>query len=155
MNLPIKTKQIVTEGSEADSVLNDAVQNAMVFRRKLALPLFLRQKRLWCALLLPLAYLLSQAAVRFPGVTEAGYSRGIYPVLSSLFGFFSSLVPRSVSELMLFALPLLLLVWIGRSVQRLGQSPRERKNLLMRMIAPRVCIGACTVFAFTAFGGLN
>lgn len=155
MNLQIGKRQYVTEEIQVKSVLNDAVQDAITMRRKLMLPWYLRHKRLWFVLLLPLANLLSQAAARFPSMTEMVYSRGIYPVFSSIFGFLNSLVPRSFSELMLFFLPVLILFCLSRSIYRMIRRKSERKQLALRMISSALCIVSCTVFAFTAFCGFN
>lgn len=155
MNVPIEKKQIVAEEVRNSTVFKSDIQNAISLRKKITLPWFLRQKRLWCVLLLPLSYMLSQAAVRFPSVTEAVYSRGIYPVFSSVFGFLSSLLPRSVSEAMILLLPVLLLFYLGRSIYRIIRQKPERKQRLFRLFSTILCMVCCVAFTFTAFCGLN
>lgn len=155
MNLPIVKKQFVTENLLTGAIRRHSAQNTAVITRKRTVHWIFKEKRIWFILLLPLTFLLSQAAVWFPAVTEAVFSRGIYPVFSSVFGFFSTLVPRSVSELMLFLLPLLFLVWLGRSVFRIIRKRTGRKQLVFRLFSSVICVISCTVFAFTAFCGLN
>jgi len=155
MNLPIEKRQFGAEELLTGVPLHDAVQDAVNMRRKITIPWCLRQKRLWCILLLPLTYLISQAAMCFPSVTEAVYSRGIYPVFSFLFGFLTSLLPRSVSETMIFLLPVFFLVCLSRSIYRIIRKKSERKQLLLRLVSSVLCAVSCTIFAFTAFCGLN
>lgn len=155
MNVPVEKKQIVAEEILDRSVFESEIQNVISLRRKMTLSSFLRQKRLWCVLLLPLSYMLSQAAVRFPSATEVIYSRGIYPVFSSVFGFFSSLLPRSVSEAMILFLPVLLLFCFGRTVYRVIRRKADRSQRILRLFSTILCVVSCVVFAFTVFCGLN
>lgn len=155
MNFQIEKKQFVTEELLPGVPLRDDGQNADKIRHTITVPWYIRQKRLWCVLLLPLSYLISQAAMRFPSVTEVVYSRGIYPVLSSVSGFFSSLLPRSVSEAMIFLLLIVILFCLSRSIYRIIRKRSDRKRLTLRLVSSVLCAVSCIVFAFTAFCGLN
>lgn len=106
----------------------------------------LKERRflLLCAAFVALAllgYLACRLAALWPELTERLYARGIYPVFAQFFSRVSGLMPCSLSELLLFCLPLLL-VW------QLVRLLRRRTNWL-RCLAGLIalCAGLYAVFS--------
>lgn len=86
-------------------------------------------KRFWLVLLLPAGFAALRVMSRFPAFVETVYSRGIYMVLSGVFGRLTSLVPVSLFHLSLIVVPvaaIALVLW-----RRTAGKRRNRKRRLV------------------------
>ena len=61
-------------------------------------------KRLPWLILIPVGLLLPKLVKNAPERVERIYSRGIYPVIARILGFFSSVIPNSLAELIIIVL---------------------------------------------------
>ena len=86
--------------------------------------------RLPLLLLIPLGLLLPQIAKSSPEKVETVYSRSIYPVVSRIVGFVSSLVPTSLAEILIVGVSVLLVVMLLVRVLSLvfGKFRNRRRN---------------------------
>jgi len=108
----------------------------------------------WRALadcLLPVALLLQFAAARAPGVVEAVYARGAYPVIAELLGRASGSVPAPVGELLVIPL---LLAWSGLAVWNWRAARREQGRALATLGALSAGVGGPWL-VFLACWGFN
>ncbi len=105
-------------------------------------------------LLLPLSILITQWAALHPAVVERFYSRGVYRVLTEVFGRFFGLFPFSVAELLLYTVILTILLWLSLHIVRLIRL-RDFTTRLPGMLATLACVTGIGYFAFTLFCGLN
>ena len=105
-------------------------------------------------LLLPLSLALNNLAAAFPHITEAVYSRRIYPVLAGIFGRLFGLVPFSVAEFLLYGIAAATLGWLGLQVFRLVRMPQKKRRAL-GMLATVGCVVGVGYFLFTVLVGFN
>lgn len=112
-------------------------------------------KRLW--LLAPgiIALVLTLLARNDPDACEHVFSRTIYPIISSAWGYLPSLVGVSVAQWVVIAIialvVLMLVYYIARIVTRGGM----RLHYLYRMIMSLLGIVSIIFFLYTVFCGLN
>lgn len=99
------------------------------------------------ALLALLAWLLTLWAKANPFAVERIYSRGIYPSIARGFAWATQWLPVSLSELLLLALPIVVVVLVVLAVRRVIGA-----RLLLRVF---VCLVSALYLAFTALWGLN
>ncbi len=115
----------------------------------------LKLKRLW--LLVPgvVALVLTWLAQISPAVTDAVFSRGLYPWLSSAWGFLPSLVPWSVAQWVVVAFLLFcvgFVVWYGRAfVKEKG----ARRFVLWRAVVTALAVVSIGFTIFALMCGLN
>lgn len=116
------------------------------------------------------AYLVTLYARQNPDWTEQVYSQTVYPALSSIVGFFPSLVRFSVAEWWVALFLLLCLAYVVRCVFLVvvggrgrtaagGKAQVERGTtrgiILYRSLVGALAIASMLYFAFTALCGLN
>ncbi len=82
---------------------------------------FLKIKRLWFLLLVPIAFFINYLSSLNPLITETVFSRGIYKYYSSFFSMITGFVPFSLGEMLLVlslvVVALLLIISVARSIQ--------------------------------------
>ncbi len=111
------------------------------------------RRGLW-VLLLPLSFLITGWAALHPTAVERFYSQGIYRALTEVFGRFFGLFPFSVAELLLYAVILVLLLWLSLHILRMIRL-RDFATRLPGMLATLACAAGIGYFVFTLFCGLN
>lgn len=115
----------------------------------------LKLKRLWLVVPGLVALGLTLLAQAHPGVTDAVFSRGVYPWLSSVWGFLPSLVPFSVAQWVVVAFLLaclFYLAWFGRA---LVKEKGERRFVLWRALATALAALSIGFTIFALMCGLN
>ena len=152
MNLPVENKEVLTKSQWSNILLWSAGKEKNRTDSKSGAWL---KKRVWIIMLLPLSCIVSQIALKNPAATEAVYSTGIYRVISGFFGFLVSLLPKSVTETAIVVLPFLVLIYTVHSIVSIIRCKGIRLQQTIRFLSASMCIVSCTVFAFTAFCGLN
>lgn len=111
-------------------------------------------KRLWLLLLAPLGLALTIAASYSSGFAE-WYAVTIYPWLSRIINFFSSLLPISLAEMALFCLIPLILLYLFFSIRRIVRQKGDRWYYIGKMILSPLC-AACVLYAsFVLLCGIN
>lgn len=114
-----------------------------------------RLKRLW--LLVPgvAALLLTWAASANPSLTEAWFSRGIYPWLSSAWGFLPSLAPFSVAQWVVVAALLVIVGWLVFYLVAFVRGKGERRFVLWRALTTMLAVLSVAYCIFALMCGLN
>ena len=111
-------------------------------------------KRLWLLLLAPLGVALTIAASCSSGFAE-WYAVTIYPWLSRIVNFFSSLLPISLAEIALFCLIPLILLYLFFSIRRIVRQKGDRWYFLGKAILSPLC-AVCVLYAsFVLLCGIN
>lgn len=114
-----------------------------------------RLKRLW--LLVPgvAALLLTWAASANPSLTEAWFSRGIYPWLSSAWGFLPSLAPFSVAQWVVVAALAFCVGWLVFYLVAFVRGKGERRFVLWRALTTMLAALSMAYCIFALMCGLN
>lgn len=114
-----------------------------------------RLKRLW--LLVPgvAALLLTWAASANPSLTETWFSRGIYPWLSSAWGFLPSLAPFSVAQWVVVAALLFIVGWLVFYLVAFARGKGVRRFVLWRALATMLAVLSVAYCIFALMCGLN
>ena len=114
-----------------------------------------RLKRLW--LLAPgiAALLLTWAASANPGLTEMWFSRGVYPWLSSAWGFLPSLAPWSVAQWVVVAFLAFCIGWLVFYTVALVRDAGGRRFVLWRAAATMLAVVSVGYCLFALMCGLN
>lgn len=114
-----------------------------------------RLKRLW--LLAPgvAALLLTWAAQANHELTETWFSRGVYPWLSSAWGFLPSLVPWSVAQWVVVAALAFCLGWLVFYATALVRGRGKRRFVLWRAASTMLAVISVGYCVFALMCGLN
>ncbi len=114
-----------------------------------------RLKRLWLLLPGAAALLLTWVASANPGLTEAWFSRGVYPWLSSAWGFLPSLVPWSVAQWVVVAFLAFCIGWLVFYVVALVRNAGARRFVLWRAVSTMLAVLSVGYCIFALMCGLN
>lgn len=103
-------------------------------------------KRLPWLILIPIGLLLPKLVKNAPDRVERIYSRGIYPVIARILGFFSSVIPNSLAELIIIFLGgSIVIVLIVRLLKipfgKLGQRRKNRVRFFSFLISLGIFAG--------------
>ena len=114
-----------------------------------------RLRRWW--LLVPgvVALGLTWAASAHPDLTETWFSRGIYPWLSSVWGFLPALAPFSVAQWVVVAFLAFCLGWLAFYLVALARDKGARRFVLWRALATMLAVLSTGYCIFTLMCGLN
>ena len=115
----------------------------------------LKLKRLWLVVPGILALLLTWAAAANPGLTEDWFSRGVYPWLSSAWGFLPSLVPWSVAQWVAVGFLAFCVGFLIYYTVRLVRGRGERGLVLWRALATALAVVSVGFTIFALMCGLN
>ena len=85
-------------------------------------------KRKYLLLLAPLSIIMLLAAKASPFVAEYLFARGLFKIISIPIGFVTGLVPFSIAELLIYALPWLFLFFCIRFVMQ-----KRKKELALNL----------------------
>lgn len=112
----------------------------------------MKSKKLWSLLLIPVSFLLTQAAKHNIFFAEF-YSVKIYPIFARTIGFFTGLAPFSIGEVLLMAGVIMLLAYIAAVIYK---SLRYKKVRYAKGFIINVAVVfSCLYFLFVLFCGLN
>lgn len=115
---------------------------------------FLRKKRLYLLLLLPLGLLLTLAAQNSPAFAE-WYATTVYVWISKAGNFISSLVPFSVGEWMVYAMIAALLTSMILFAVHIVRRKEARKKRAAVFFLNLCCMASVLYFLFVVDCGLN
>lgn len=93
------------------------------------------------------AWLLTRLAQSHPEAVERIYSRGIYPLWGQALSTVTGLLPVSLSEVLLFALPALLALGVVQAARR--------RIAWRRLVAGWLCVPLCGYLVFSLGWALN
>lgn len=114
-----------------------------------------RLKRLWLLLPGAAALLLTWAASANPSLTETWFSRGVYPWLSSAWGFLPSLAPFSVAQWVVVATLAFCIGWLGFYLVAFVRGRSRRRFVLWRAVATMFAVLSVAYCIFALMCGLN
>lgn len=114
-----------------------------------------RLKRLW--LLMPgvAALVLTWVASANSPLTEAWFSRGVYPWLSSAWGFLPSLAPFSVAQWVVVATLAFCIGWLGFYLVAFVRGRGRRRLVLWRALTTMLAVLSVAYCIFALMCGLN
>ena len=114
-----------------------------------------RLKRLWLLLPGAAALVLTWVASANPSLTEAWFSRGVYPWLSSAWGFLPSLAPFSVAQWVVVATLALCIGWLGFYLVAFVRGRGRRRFVLWRALTTMLAVLSVAYCIFALMCGLN
>ena len=114
-----------------------------------------RLKRLWLLLPGAAALLLTWAASANPSLTETWFSRGVYPWLSSAWGFLPSLAPFSVAQWVVVATLAFCIGWLGFYLVAFVRGRGRRRFVLWRALTTMLAVLSVAYCIFALMCGLN
>ena len=114
-----------------------------------------RLKRLWLLGPGAAALVLTWVASANPSLTEAWFSRGIYPWLSSAWGYLPSLAPFSVAQWVAVAALTFCIGWLGFYFVAFVRGKGVRRFVLWRALATMLAVLSVGYCIFALMCGLN
>lgn len=114
-----------------------------------------RLKRLWLLLPGAAALLLTWAASANPSLTETWFSRGVYPWLSSAWGFLPSLAPFSVAQWIVVAALAFCVGWLVFYLVVFVRGRGRRRFVAWRAVATMLAVLSVAYCIFALMCGLN
>ena len=114
-----------------------------------------RLKRLWLLLPGAAALVLTWVASANPSLTEARFSRGVYPWLSSAWGFLPSLAPFSVAQWVVVAALAFCIGWLGFYLVAFVRGRGRRRFVLWRALTTMLAVLSVAYCIFALMCGLN
>ncbi len=112
-------------------------------------------KRLWFVVPGVAALALTWAAAANPGLTEVWYSRGVYPWLSSAWGFLPSLASWSVAQWVVVGFLVFCIGFVAVYAVKLVRGRGERGLVLWRALATLLAVASVGYTIFALMCGLN
>ena len=112
-------------------------------------------KRLYLLLLTPLGLLLTFVASRHPRAVEKIYAQGLHLFLERTIGWFISLFPFSLTELLIVAAVLFALWYIVRTIRRNVKNKKTWKHIWYRFCVNVLCTASLAYFLFVMTMGLD
>ena len=114
-----------------------------------------RLKRLWLLLPGAAALVLTWVASANPSLTETWFSRGIYPWLSSAWGFLPSLAPFSVAQWIVVAALAFCVGWLVFYLVAFVRGRGRRRFVAWRAVATMLAVLSVAYCIFALMCGLN
>lgn len=111
-------------------------------------------KRLWLLLCLPVAFLLTFAAMKSDKFAQ-WYATTVYPVLSRAVNFITSLVPISVAEILIILLILGILFYFIFYIRKIIKEKGSRKSNLFKFFLNLACAISVIGLAYVLTCGIN
>lgn len=115
----------------------------------------LKYKRIYLLLLIPISFLLILAAKKSSFFAEDFYALHIYKWISQPVSLLSGLFPFSMAEIIVYAMPVILLVLLTIFLVRLIRQKENRGIRLTKGILNLLCALSVIGFLFVICGGLN
>ena len=112
-------------------------------------------KRKWLLLLAPLGLILITMAKQNADFVERVFSLGIYRVLSIGISYVTSLVPVSLSEIIVILLPFVFLLSIGITIARIIKKRGKRRLIALNYVMNLLCFLSVMYFGYVLLCGLN
>lgn len=115
----------------------------------------LKYKRIYLLSLMPLSYLLIFAARKSSFFAEQIYAKHIYKWISQIISTITGIVPFSLAEILVIALPVLVLTVSVRFILRMILDKKDRKERLLKGILNVFCSISIILFLFVTLAGMN
>ncbi|NLC18584.1 MAG: DUF3810 domain-containing protein [Clostridiales bacterium] len=105
--------------------------------------------------LVPVSLLLIFLARKSVYFAEHIYAKHIYKLLSQLVSLITGLIPFSIAELIIAALPIIFILLIAFFIKKLIVDKENRKVIIARSFINILCCLSIILFSYTLMGGLN
>lgn len=116
---------------------------------------FLKYKRIYLLILIPISYLLTLAAKKNSDFAEHVFALHIYKWISQVISTISGIFPFSLAEVILLVLPIISFIIIIRFTICIVKDKEGRKTRLWKGLLNVLCTGSVVLFLFTVLAGLN
>ncbi|HKL99552.1 MAG TPA: DUF3810 domain-containing protein [Mobilitalea sp.] len=115
----------------------------------------LKLKRIYLLILFPVSLVLIILAKNSSYFAEQIFALHIYKWFSQAISMITGLIPISLAELLIFALPLLLLLFIILFITHILREKDRRLSVIIKGLLNALCIGSVVFFLFTVLAGIN
>lgn len=115
----------------------------------------IKYKRIYLIGLLPLSYILILIAKNSSFFAEQIYAKRIYKFISEILSTITGIIPFSISEILIIAIPVILLVIVVGFIIRMFAEKSKRKERMIKGIINIFCTVSIAMFLFTIMGGIN
>lgn len=105
--------------------------------------------------LIPVSLLLILLARNSAFFAEYVYAKGIYKLLSQLVSLITGLIPFSIAELIIAALPFILIILAANFIKKMITDKENRKAKAARAFINILCCLSILLLSYTLMGGLN
>ncbi len=115
----------------------------------------LKLKRVYLIILTPISLILILLARKSNFFAEQVYALRIYKWLSQFISLITGILPISLAEISVIALPVIIFIILSRFIYRILKDKEERKMHFARAVINVLAAGSVLLFSFTLLGGLN
>lgn len=105
--------------------------------------------------LIPLSVILTLLARNSRFFAEHIYAKYIYKGISQVVSLITGLIPFSIAELLIAALPFVLLILLFNFIKKIIVNKENRKTIILKAIINIICSLGVLLFSYTILGGLN
>lgn len=117
--------------------------------------IILKYKRVYLLGLIPISLLFIYLAKHSPFFAEIIYAKHIYRWLSQIISTITGILPFSLAEMMIIAIPVLFLVLLIRFIIIFVAEKEKRRDTVLRALLNTLCTGSVVLFLFTILAGIN
>lgn len=115
----------------------------------------LKLKRIYLLGLTPISFLLIFTAQNNSYFAEQIFAKHIYKWISQFISIITGFLPFSLAEIIIIAIPAIILVILTRFIIIIAMNKGNRLNRLLKGLLNILCTGSVVLFLFTMMGGLN
>lgn len=115
----------------------------------------IKKKRIWLLLLLPMSILIIFLVKTNSSIAEYIFARSIYHYISQGLSYFSSLLPFSLAEILLYLIIVLAVFFPIRFLVKLAGAKKKRLIVLKHGLLNFLCIFSVFLFLFVMLCGTN
>lgn len=116
---------------------------------------FIKYKRIYLLGLIPISYLLILIAKESSYFAEQIYAKHVYKWIAEVISTITGIIPFSLSEILIIAIPVIILTVTVRFILHLILDKNNRKDILIKGILNVFCSISIVVFLFTMLAGIN
>lgn len=117
--------------------------------------IILKYKRVYLLGLIPISLLFIYLAKHSPFFAEIIYAKHIYRWLSQIISTITGILPFSLAEMMIIAIPVLFLVLLIRFIIIFVAEKEKRRDTVLRALLNTLCTGSVVLSLFTVLAGIN
>ncbi len=115
----------------------------------------LKYKRIYLLALIPISYILVLVAKQSSFFAEQIYAKHIYKWLSQIISLITGIVPFSIAEILMIAIPIAVLILLIRFMAKVFLNKEGRSERIIKGILNLFCVLSVALFLFTILGGIN
>lgn len=112
-------------------------------------------KRIYLILLLPISFILIMLSRTSIFFAEKIFANHIYRWLSQLISLITGIIPISLAELIIVALPIVILLLLIQFIYKIIKYKEDRMYIFLKGLINTICALSVLVFLFTILAGIN